>query len=167
MAAVMALKSPALVRSLVLYDPSIASVLPADSAEGKAAREDRARMFGPSMAASKAGDPARSMRLLVEGLFGLPPGRFDHEPQAWQTMWLENARITPLLFAAPPPAITCDMLHEFTKPTVVMGGERSPVSYALVDAAIVNCLPGSQRIVFPMWAMTDRFVIQRGLSPLF
>ena len=35
-----AVKNPSLVRSLVLYEPSVISVLPAESAEGKAARED-------------------------------------------------------------------------------------------------------------------------------
>jgi pimeloyl-ACP methyl ester carboxylesterase len=142
-------KSPSLVRSLILYDPNTASVLSADSAEGKSAREDRARIFGPSIAASKAGDSGRAMRLLVEGLFALEPGGFDRQPQTSQTMWLENARITPLLFAAAPPTTTCDMLHKFTKPMLVIGGEKSPLSFTLVDEAIVRCVPGAQRVVLP------------------
>ena len=36
-----ALENPKLVRSLILYEPSVISVLPAESAEGKVAREDR------------------------------------------------------------------------------------------------------------------------------
>jgi hypothetical protein len=37
---------------------TLAIVLPPGSAEGKAAREDRGRIFAPAAAASKAGDPA-------------------------------------------------------------------------------------------------------------
>ena len=91
-AATMAVKNPSLVRSLVLYEASMISVLPADSAEGKAAREDRARIYAPAAAASKAGDPVKATRLLVEAVFQLPPGGSDREPQAFQTMWDDNAR---------------------------------------------------------------------------
>ena len=40
-----ALSDPSLVRSLILYEASVISVLPAESSEGKIAREDRAKMF--------------------------------------------------------------------------------------------------------------------------
>src|SRR6185503_13080187 len=41
------LSDPSLVRSLILYEASIMSVLPSESPEGKLAREDRAKMAGP------------------------------------------------------------------------------------------------------------------------
>ena len=47
-----AVKNPTLVRSLILYEPNVISVLPAESAEGKAAREDRSKMFAPAIAAT-------------------------------------------------------------------------------------------------------------------
>jgi pimeloyl-ACP methyl ester carboxylesterase len=55
-----AVKNPSLVRSLILYEPSVISVLPAESAEGKAAGEDRSKMFAPVIAATKGGDAVQA-----------------------------------------------------------------------------------------------------------
>ena len=79
-----AVKNPSLVRSLILYEARIASMLPTDSAEGKAAREDRAKLLAPVIAAAKAGDAVQAAKLLQEAVFQLPPGEFDRLPQDWQ-----------------------------------------------------------------------------------
>jgi pimeloyl-ACP methyl ester carboxylesterase len=55
-----AVKNPSLVRSLILYEPNVISVLPAESAEGKAAREDLSKMFAPVIAATKGGDAVQA-----------------------------------------------------------------------------------------------------------
>ena len=145
-----AVKNPSLVRSLILYEASIASMLPTDSAEGKAARDERAKMFAPAIAAAKAGDHVQAAKLLQEAVFQLPPGGFDRLPQDWQARVLDNARTLPLVFAAPPPpVITCDMLKSFTRPTLVMRGEKTQAFYALVTEAIGKCVPGAQLVVLP------------------
>jgi len=67
-----------------------------------------------------------------------------------QTMWDDNARTIPLLFAAPPPPnITCDMLTNFTQPTLVMRGEKTQTSYVMMSEAISKCVPGAFQIVLP------------------
>src|SRR5215216_940811 len=115
-------------------------LLSADSTEGKAAREDRTKSFGPAIAAAKNGDAIQAAKLLVEAVFQLPPGGFDREPQAVQMTVLDNARTLPLLFAAPPPpAVTCDMLKNFTRPTLVMRGEKTQISNALISEAPQVC----------------------------
>jgi hypothetical protein len=43
--------------------------------------------------ANKAGDPVRTMRLFIEGVFQLEPGGFDRLPEATQTMLLEPADV--------------------------------------------------------------------------
>jgi pimeloyl-ACP methyl ester carboxylesterase len=145
-----AVNNPSLIRSLSLYEASVISVLLAGSAEGKAAREDRARIFAPAAAASKAGDPLKATRLLLEAVFQLPPGGSDREPQAFQTMWDDNARTTPLVFAAPPPPdLTCDVLKNFARPTLVMRGEKTQLSFVMINAAISKCVPGAVEIVLP------------------
>ena len=145
-----AVKNPSLVRSLILYELGMISVLPPDSAEGKVAREDRGRIFAPAAAASKAGDPVKATRLLLEALFQLPPGGSDREPQTFQTILDDNTRTTPLVFAAPPPPdITCDMLRNFTQPTLVIRGEKTQTSYVMISEAISKCVPGALQIVLP------------------
>jgi pimeloyl-ACP methyl ester carboxylesterase len=147
-AATAAISDPSLVRSLILYEASSISVLPAGSPEGKIAREDLAKMAGPFVAVAQAGDFLKAAKLLVEAVYQLPPGGFDGLPEDWQTGLLDNARVVPLLLTAPS-AITCDMLKDFTRPTLVMRGEKTLEWYALISEAISKCVPGAQQVILP------------------
>ncbi len=99
---------------------------------------------------NKAGDPVKASRLLLESVWKLAPGGFDHESPAGQTMVDENARTTPLAFAAPPPPdVTYDMLKNFDKPTLVMRGEKTYTAYVLISDAIGRCVPGAKLVVHP------------------
>ena len=145
-----ALRNPALVRTLTLHEPEAPSVLPADSAEGKAAREDQAKFYSAAIEANKAGDPVRTTRLFVEGVYQLEPGGFDRLPEATQTMLLDNARTAPLMFGAPPPpAITSDALKTFTRPTLVTHGEKTQTFFKLISESISKCVPEAQSVSFP------------------
>ena len=147
-AATAAVNDPSLVRSLILYEATIMSVLPAESPEGKMAREDQAKMLGSYVAAAKTGDFIKAAKLVQEAVFQLRPGEFDSLPEDLQTVLLDNARVVPLLRAAPlPPAITCDMLKDFTRPTLVMRGEKTLEWYALISEAITKCVPGAQQVL--------------------
>ena len=109
-------------------------MLPADSAEGKAAREDRNKYVAPAVAAAKAGDSIQAVRLFFEGVYQLGPGGFDRLPQATRKMLLENARTAPLLFgSSPPPPVTCDMLKTFNFPTLVTHGEKTHAYNKLIN----------------------------------
>jgi pimeloyl-ACP methyl ester carboxylesterase len=148
-AATAAISDPSLVRSLILYEAGVLSVLPAESPEGKIVREDRARMFGPVVAAaSETGDFIKAAKLLQEVVFQLRPGEFNSLPEDLQTVLLDNARVVPLMFAAPPPpVITCDMLKDFTRPTLVMRGEKSRAYFTLISEAITKCVPGARQVI--------------------
>jgi pimeloyl-ACP methyl ester carboxylesterase len=147
-AATAALSDPSLVRSLILYEAIIMSVLPAESPEGKIARDNRAKMAGPYLAMAKAGDFTKAAKLVQEAVYQLSPGEFDSLPEDWQVVLLDNARVVPLLLAAPPPpAITCDMLKVFARPTLVMWGENTLTWYALISEAITKCVPRAQRVI--------------------
>ena len=144
-----ATKNPSLVRSLILYEPSVMSVLPETSTEGKLARADRAKMLASSVAASKAGEDAKSGRLLVEAVFRLSPGESSREPEAWQRMWEDNGRVNSLAFAAAPPPVTCQTLKSFSKPTLVMRGETTYLAYQLINNEISRCVPGAKQVILP------------------
>ena len=149
-AMVAALKNPALVRTLTMYEPAALFVLPAESAERKAAREDNAKWASAAREANKAGDPVRTMRLFIEGVLQLEPGGFDRLSEPTQTTLLDNARTAPLMFGAPPaPAITCDELKTFTRPTLVTQGEKTQTFFKLINEGISKCVPGVQQVSFP------------------
>lgn len=147
--ATLALNNPSLVRSAVLYEANATSLLPPDSPEGSAAQEDRSKSVGPAIAAITAGDSARAARLFIEDVLQLPPGGFGGLPQAVQARVLENARTLPPALAAPPPAITCDVLNKWTHPTLVMRGEKTHRHYKLISERIGKCVPGAQEFVLP------------------
>ena len=101
-----------------------------------------------ALTAAKAGDLVKAAKLLQEAVFQLPPGGFDSLPRDWQTTLLDNARTVPLLLAAPPPpAITCNVLKVFTRPTLVMRGEKTQAFYALTSEAITKCVPGAHQVI--------------------
>jgi pimeloyl-ACP methyl ester carboxylesterase len=142
-----ATQNPSLVRSLILYEPSVMSVLPETSTEGKIARADRAKMVASSVAASKSGDASKSGRLLAEAVFRLAPGDSSHEPDAWQRMWEENGRVNSLAFAAAPSPVTCDTFKSFSKPTLLMRGETTYLAYQLINNEISRCVPGAKQVI--------------------
>lgn len=146
-----ALKNPSLVRSLTLHEPALLSVLPAESEEGKAAREDRKKFVGPAVAAAaKAGDSIQAVRLFFEGVYQLGEGGFDRLPQTTRTMLLDHARTAPPLFGSPPPPpITCDMLKTFDIPTLVTHGGRTHAYYKLINAGVGRCIPRARQVAFP------------------
>jgi pimeloyl-ACP methyl ester carboxylesterase len=143
-----AVKSPSLVRSLILYEPALVSVLPESSEDGKAARKDRAEFIAPVISALNAGGAIQAARLMYEAVNQLPPGGFDREPQATQTRVLDNARTLPLMFATlPSSTITGDMLKDFARPTLVMRGEKTQVYYALINEAVSRCIPRARQVI--------------------
>jgi pimeloyl-ACP methyl ester carboxylesterase len=112
------------------------------------ARDDRAEFIGPVLSAISAGDDVRAARLMYEAVNQLSPGGFDREPQATRTRVLDNARTLPLLFATlPTSAITCDVLKDFSRPTLVMRGEKSQAYYVLINEAIGRCMPRARQVV--------------------
>jgi pimeloyl-ACP methyl ester carboxylesterase len=148
-AAVAAANNPQLVQSLVLYEPNLTAVLAPESPEAKQAAEEGARMFGPAANTSKAGDNVQAAFRLVEGALQLQPGEAARQPEQWQAMWRDNARTVPLLFSAPRPAISCDTLKGFTKPTLVLVGEGTRSFFPIIAERVRECIPGAERAVLP------------------
>jgi pimeloyl-ACP methyl ester carboxylesterase len=145
----LALQHPELVRSLFVYEQSNLASWVTDPAEINAAAASRKVTFGPAVVASKSGDQAGAVRIIMNGVNG-GPGAFDALPTGVRTMHLENARAVPLFFAAPPPpSVSCAQLGAL-KMSVAMGvGELSPVFFQVPARAASRCVPGSTLIVIP------------------
>ena len=142
----LAVQHPELVKSLFLHEPSLATFV-TDAADVKAAGEDRRDMTAPAAGASKAGDTAGAVRLFFDGVNG-QPGIFETLPPAAQSMFLDNARTIPLLFAAPPPpAISCAQLGQITVPVAIAKGELTRVSYRILADTASRCIPGSRLVI--------------------
>ena len=77
-----ALANPDLVQSLILFEPPLSSLIKEGEA-GDAAREAERKMFRPVTAAVNH-DVKKATRLLIEGVFQMPPGGFENQPQELQ-----------------------------------------------------------------------------------
>ena len=143
-----ALADPDAVRSLILFEPALPSMIQEGEA-GNAARDAMERMFGPATAAVEAGDAETATRLLVEGVFQLPPGGFESQPREIRTMQLDNARSVPLLWSAPPWDVSCDMLKELDRPVLIVHGAKSNAYWPHIAAAMDACLPRAEVAALP------------------
>jgi pimeloyl-ACP methyl ester carboxylesterase len=148
LAAMVAVKSPELLRTLTLAEPALFSLL-GPSAEDQAALEEWNKGSGPMIEAIKAGDNVKATRHISALVTGGPPDTFDKLPAALRRILLDNARTMPLLFAAPPPVVTCDMLQALRTPTLIVRGERTPRVFRQINDATARCIAGSTLVVIP------------------
>ena len=120
----MAVQQSELVQRLVLYEPGITSFVDAP-ADAQAAAADRLAMTAPARARIDEGDVAGAVRLFMDGVNDRH-GSFDSLPHNVQQIMRENSRTLPLLFAAPPPALSCDDLKRLRgTPVVVTHGDTT------------------------------------------
>jgi len=144
----LAVQHPELVKSVFVYEPAIGTML-TDPSELKALGEDRKEMFGPAVAAVKAGDNAAAVRVFMDSV-NAQTGTFEALPLATRTIMLDNARMLPLLFAAPPPpSISCAQLGHIKAPVAIARGELTRPYYKIMADAASRCIPGSKLIVVP------------------
>jgi len=143
-----ALQHPELVRSLTIYEPAIGAFV-TDPASLKNAGEDRRAMWGPAIAASKAGDVAAVARLVPAGVNN-QPDFFDTAMPEIRSMFLDNARTLTLLLAAPPsPPITCDQLRQIKIPALISRGEATRTLLRISTEGAANCIPGAKLVIIP------------------
>ena len=64
-------------------------------------------------------------------------------------MVLDNARTVPLALSARPPTFSRAILNSVKAPTLVVGGEQSPPSFAWINQVIAQNIPGSRLVVIP------------------
>lgn len=148
LAAMAALKEPGAIRSLTLAEPALFSLL-AETPEGKTFLEEWNKGFAPIAAAIKGGDNAEATRQLSALVTGEPPERFEQMPAPMRELLLDNARTLPLLMAAPPTSVTCEMLRGIKAATLVVRGERTPRVFSEVNEEVGRCIAGSRLAVIP------------------
>ena len=148
LAAMVAVKSPELLRTLTLAEPALFSLLAA-SPEDQAALQEWNKGTGPMIEAIKAGDNVKATRHISALVTGGPPDTFDKLPADFRRILLDNARTMALLFAAPPSVVTCEMLQDVRTPTLIIRGERTPRLFARINDATGRCIAGSKLVVIP------------------
>jgi pimeloyl-ACP methyl ester carboxylesterase len=138
---------PELVKSVLVYDPSVATWV-TDPADQQTLGAEFQAILGPLVAAVQTGDNAAAVKAFTDS--ASQPGTFDSLPQAVRTMMLENARMLPLLIAAPPaPPVTCEQLAQIQVPVALVRGELSRPLFRINADTASKCIPKSKLIIIP------------------
>jgi pimeloyl-ACP methyl ester carboxylesterase len=145
----LAARRPEQVRALVLVEPPLMR-LANTSAEGRAIRSEFDRHIRlPARRAFEAGDDARAVWLLTEGILG----GTDLGQQSGAAMGrrLENAeslrRVT--LSSDEFPALDMDRLAALDMPVLLLSGERTPPIHDVVFRALAQALPRAESLKVP------------------
>jgi pimeloyl-ACP methyl ester carboxylesterase len=159
--AFLAADHPDLVRSLVLVEPAISTLLVADQASSAQAlgllfrspsvalsgRRFQTRSLAPSLEALEKGDLERAAELNVDGVQGLD-GAFRALPEDARKMMLDNARTVAELKTAFP-RFTAKEAGLISRPTLVVNGEMSPAYLRKIGELTSKAVPGARRVVVP------------------
>ncbi|MGF6935700.1 pimeloyl-ACP methyl ester carboxylesterase [Paraburkholderia sp. UCT70] len=143
-AAQVAMEHPELVKSLVLEEASIFTVL--NTPEGKAAAGDFFKPAPAAQAALKAGDSLKATQIMMNSVLGDSDG-WSKLPAPVIDMLSDNAKTMGPFMAATPPPVDCAKVGTIKAPTLVIEGDHSIAFFREIDNVLVRCISDSERVV--------------------
>jgi pimeloyl-ACP methyl ester carboxylesterase len=142
---------PQLVRSLVLAEPAVVSLLTGSEAGDSARRAFFTYGLDPARAAFTRGDSVTAIRYFVDAVSGR--GTFDRLPPATQADMLahtfEMRREMVAERADYLPTVSCAELSRITTPVLLIRGERSPRIFQLITDELARCLANDTTVIIP------------------
>ena len=159
-AAYFASEHPELVRSLVLVEPAISTLLVENAGSAtqmlslllrspsvaSSARRFQTRSLAPSLKALDAGQSARAVELNVDGVQD-KPGAFNSMPEPAKAMMHENAKTIAELRTAFP--AFKDRAGKLASRTLVVNGEDSALWLRRIGELTVKALPRAEAFKVP------------------
>jgi len=159
--AYLAADHPDLVRSLVLVEPAIATLLVADQTSSAQAlgllfrspsvalsgRKFQTKSLGPSLKALEMGDLERAVELNVDGVQDRE-GAFRALPDGTRRMMLDNARTVAELKTRFP-KFTEREAARISAPTLILNGEDSALYLRRIGELMTKAVPGAGRTIVP------------------
>lgn len=142
-----AVNHPQLVNKLVVYEPAITSFVQ-DPVVAERAAQDRLAMTAAAKLEASHGNLESAVRRFMDGVND-QDGTFESLSKHVQEVMIDNARMLPLLFAAPAPRLTCDDLADLEERVViVVGGETRPF-YMIAAEWAVKCAQNARLVTVP------------------
>lgn len=159
--AFLAADHPDLVRSLVLVEPAISTLLVADQSSGAQAlgllfrspsvalsgRRFQTKSLGPSLKALERGENERAVELNVDGVQG-SEGAFRALPEEVRRMMLDNAKTVGELKTAFP-RFTEKEAGLISRPTLIINGSQGALFLSRIGELMAKAVPGARRVVAP------------------
>jgi non-heme chloroperoxidase len=137
---------PELVRSLVLAEPPLYSLLSRHPEAASLLAERTVAMAGVQDAL-KAGNDAAAIRRFLG--FTLAPSGFGSLSAGSQNAMEANARVLPLLLQGIPAPFNCEDAGSIKAPTLLVTGERTLRLFTLTIDELERCLPNRERVTLP------------------
>ena len=159
--AFLAADHPDLVRSLVLVEPAVSTLLVADQTSGAQAlglllkspsaalsgRRFQTKSLKPSLEALEKGDAPKAVELNVDGVQD-KVGAYNSLSADAKGMMLDNARTIAELKTTFP-RFTAAEAGKISKPTLIINGEMSAAWLRKIGELMGKAVPGSKRILAP------------------
>lgn len=143
---------PSLVRSLVLAEPPITSLLSSSTGGDSVRRAVLTRSLDPARAAFTRGDSIAGLRAFVDGVLGRA-GSFDSLRPAVRADLARHAFELRLEMLANReqylPTVTCPELGRITTPILLVRGQRSAPLFQLISDELARCLDTESTVVIP------------------
>jgi pimeloyl-ACP methyl ester carboxylesterase len=137
-----ALREPLLVRSLILIDPALGSLLPKAAPGLDMELASRTAIGMQVQSLLQSGQDERAAEILIDWTQG-GAGRFAKLPTPMRQVLLTNAKTLGPTLAGATPNVTCGDLHSLRVPTLVLNGDHTRLFYRLIAEAIASCVPGA------------------------
>jgi pimeloyl-ACP methyl ester carboxylesterase len=135
---------PALVRSLVLTEPAMLSLLaPGSPAAVQAEQLEAGRRL------LLAGDADAALHTFIDTIIG--PGAYQLMPASTRAMLTDNLPEMRLEAAEPAgdPAFTCDDAGRVKARVLLLTGGSSPAFFKAIDQRLTECLPSVEAVTVP------------------
>lgn len=150
-----------LVKSLVLVEPAVSTLLVADQSSGSQAlmlllkspsvalsgRRFQTRSLGPSLKALERGELEQAVELNVDGIQDMK-GAFRGLPEETKKMMIDNAKTVSEL-KTKFPMFTAREAGMISCPTLVINGEESALYLRRIGELMAKAVPKAKRVMVP------------------
>ena len=144
----MAYRHPDLVRSLVLGEPPVMSLLEGNQQYSKDVNTIMENAFKPAQEAIRRGETERAVRIFIDGVMS-KEGLFYHLPSQARAMIMDNAKSLGGELASISQRLTREDIQKITKPTLFVKGELSPKFLHHIIDKLASYMPNNQELVIP------------------
>ncbi len=136
---------PALIRTLVLTEPAMLSLLP----PGSLAADEAAAALQNARSLLARGDRDTALRAFVDAVFGA--GAYQLMPTSTREMITDNLAELRREAQAPPgdPPFTCDDARAVRAPVLLLTGGSSRSFFKAIDDRLAECLPSVEAVTVP------------------
>ena len=147
--AILTVRHPELIRTLVLCEPPIIPLLGAVPGGKSIVSDFMDQIWNPVEEAFKKGDLKQGVRIFIDGISG--DGTFDKLPSTVRDMIMNNAQAMKAQTMAMNqfPVFTCQDAQRIERPVFLVAGEKSHKMLHAILKELKRCLANSKTTVIP------------------